>query len=149
MCRRTGPLVILSLSYDARSNGISFHIPHCVPKMPFIQNGGLESPLPQMAGFGMSEIEINPIAAMNTLKRTAQGILPFRNDDEMNMIVHQAIGPDSKGVFDALLDEHLHIGAAIDVIKEHIRFTVSALCHMVWVSSQCDTSRSRHGPSTK
>jgi hypothetical protein len=54
----------------------------------------------------------------------------------MSVIVHQAVSPNSDGVFDALRSEHSDIRVAIDVIRKEICFPIAALRDMVWISWQ-------------
>jgi hypothetical protein len=54
----------------------------------------------------------------------------------MNMIVHQTIGPNSDGLFNASLNEHLDIDVPIPIVQEDVRFPIAALRDMVWISWQ-------------
>jgi hypothetical protein len=108
----------------------------------FIEKGGLESSFPQVAGLGVPLIEVLRVIAVNPLKCATQRKFIFGNGDEMNVIVHQAVSPNSDHVFDALRSEHSDICVAIYVIQKDICLSIAALRDMVWISWQGNSMRS-------
>jgi hypothetical protein len=55
-----------------------------------------------MTGFGVPQIEILCIVAIDPVKCTAQRMLKPGNGDKVNMICHHAVSPNPNGMFEAL-----------------------------------------------
>jgi hypothetical protein len=90
------------VSFNSGTNRVLLHIPHCVPAVAFIEYCCVELSLPKMTGFGVPQIEILRIVAIDPLKCATQRMLKPGNGDEMNMIGHHAVSPNPNRMFDAL-----------------------------------------------
>jgi hypothetical protein len=77
--------MVFSSSYHSGADGIPFDVTHSIPKMGSIHHNGMESILPEMAGFGVPGIEVLRIVTVNSLKRPAERILASWHSDQMNM----------------------------------------------------------------
>jgi hypothetical protein len=130
--RRARPSIFGSALYDSSANRISFHISNRIPEVPLIQHGCFESSLPQVAGFRMPRIEVASVVTVSVLQREAEGIFAARNDNQVNMVVHQAPRPDFQRHFGAMLREQLQVDMSIGVVDKDFDFSVSTLRHVMW-----------------
>jgi hypothetical protein len=64
--------MVFGTLYYPSTYRIPFDITDGVPKMAIIEQGGFKSPLPKMARFQISGIEVTRKVSMSTLKRLAQ-----------------------------------------------------------------------------
>ena len=84
---------------------------------------------------------------MGLSNRSSQAIFPFRNDHQVNVIVHECVGRKMKTMNSTVVLEQLQIIQAIVNARKYPHGTDSSLRDMVWNSGNDDTSHSGHGAS--
>jgi len=62
--------------------------------MVLVHHDGAEAPLPEMPGAESAPMDDAGIASMHRRQRAAQPVRVARGQDEMDMIGHEAPGPD-------------------------------------------------------
>ena len=62
----------------------------------------------------------------------------------MNMVGHQAIGPDSDALLAALLAQEIAVEFIVGVGEEHGFAPISALRHVVWQAGNDETGDAGH-----
>src|SRR5262245_27864974 len=90
------PTVVLCALNEACPNRISLDIAHGVPKVDLIHHRRIEPALPEVASTVIQAIEQRGICSIDTLNRFRKGTFVAWNRDQVYMIRHQAIRPDSK-----------------------------------------------------
>ena len=58
---------------------------------------------------------------MSRPKKTTQALLRIRHDDQMHMIRHQAIGPDSDAGGNLRFDDQIEVGEVVGILDNIIR----------------------------
>ncbi len=88
------------------------------------------APLPQMACPFVSGVDAGGLFAVGPGNHLTKSVLMGGNDDEMDMIGHQAIAPDfTAGVFDGPA-KHTQIGLIIIARKENLFPSATAPSHV-------------------
>ena len=85
-----------------------------------------------MARHPQARVDDRAIAPMRLTERAPERFGAIGNEDQMNMIGHQAIGPDSDAMLAALLAQEIAVEFIVGVGEEHGFAPISALRHMVW-----------------
>ena len=117
---RTGPRVFLSASHHPRANRVALHIVNCRPKMFIVENTGEEPPLPEMTAEAMLQIEAKRVGGVCISQRAAQRIRFFWDQNKMNMVAHQAVGPDFGSIFGGVFSEKGKVVLAVFGLEKDI-----------------------------
>jgi hypothetical protein len=99
--------------------------------MTLIQDTGLEATLPEMPSLNVSSVEVERKRAVNPLKRSTKRSVRSRHSNMVDVVIHQAVCPDSNFLGRTIFDEQLHVDNAVCVVQEHCRFTVASLCQVI------------------
>jgi hypothetical protein len=97
-----------------------------------------------MAAQALPAIDPLRISGVHAGQRRAQPVLAGRDEDEVDMVVHQAPGETSRLVPRAGRTEQLQIGPAIVIVEEQRLLAVAALDDMVRDLGNDQPGRSRH-----
>ena len=111
----------------ACAHGIAFHVTHRGPKMVAIERAGKKSALPEVPVEPVPLVKGEGIARMRVAECAAQRVLVARNDDKVNVVGHQAIGPYLKLLLREIVGHRLSIGKTIRVVYENITASIPAL----------------------
>lgn len=82
---------------------------------------------------------------MQIAERPAQPILVRRHDDRVNVVGHQAIGPDLGACPLGRLGQQVQIERIIALFEESLLPAVAALRHMMRQSGNDETGEASHG----
>ena len=85
---------MLRADHQARAFRIQFDVAHGARAILLIQRGGKKAALPEMTHAMIAAIAIAGLLHVSQPERPRQGEFVLRHGNEMNMIGHQAIGPD-------------------------------------------------------
>jgi len=108
--------------------------------MVLVQNDGTVARLEQMACRAQARVDDCAIAPM----RLAERLSAIGNEDQMNVIGHQAIGPDSDAMLTALLAREIAVEFIVGVGEEHGFAPISALRYMVRQAGNDETGDAGH-----
>jgi hypothetical protein len=81
---------------------------------------------------------------MGVTQRLAQGDFILRDHDQMNMVRHKAIGPDTQPSLLAVLPQKAQICLSIFIVFEDICTTVPTLGHVMGKTGNNDSGNSAH-----
>jgi hypothetical protein len=147
MLPSTGPPILLCLLNHTRSDRILLHISHGGIDMPLIQDRGIEPPLPEMTGGSSTTLDILGILHVKQIECAGQGIFVGRHTDEVDMVAHEAIGPDLHRISLAVLFEPFEILQVIDICPKNHLAVVATLGDVVRKSLRycsCDPGHGRN-----
>jgi len=109
MCFGTTPSVILGVLHQFCRNRIHFDISSCCQQVFLIHGKRSKSFLPQMSSPVFTKIDPPGITTMSFADSTGESLFAVRHGDKMNMIRHQAPGPDLDMILAAPLRHQLDI----------------------------------------
>jgi hypothetical protein len=72
-----------------------------------------------------------------------------RNENQMNVVGHQAVGPDLNGRFAAVLSEEIAINLLVARFKEDRLTPVATLCDVMRATGEHNSSETGHGESVR
>lgn len=118
---------IFRRAHQAGADRVLRDIAYGLPKMVFIHGDGAEPPLPEMARPIVTPVDKVRLLPVRLGEHVAQAVLVAWHDNEMDVIGHQAIGPDcGLRSLRACLDKR-KIPRLITVLKKHRLAAVAAL----------------------
>ena len=112
--------------------------------MSFVHGDGAEPALPEMAGAFAACLHRSRIGAMDARQCAAQTVRIGRHQDEMNMVWHQAPGPDLDAGRGAVGGQQVAIKRIIAVAEEGPRAAIAALGDVVRITGDDDTGKTGH-----
>lgn len=113
--------------------------------MRLIHDHRSEPPLPEMPGPVVAPVDARRIAAMRIGDGPPQAVFVGRRDDQMDMVGHQAPGPDLAPGVPHGGAQHLDIGAVIIIAEKHRLATIAPLGDMMGQTGNDNTRKSSHG----
>lgn len=129
----------------ARSNRIQFHITDRGPKVRFVECRREVSSLPEMALPFMGTVQALRVAQVQAPECKMQRVPGRRNQHQMNVIRHQAVGQNVDPVLGGVLAQPGQVDPVISVREKHTAASVAALSYVMGNAREnvsCDT---RHG----
>jgi hypothetical protein len=115
--------------------------------MHLIQDRGIEPPLPEMTGGSSTTVDILGIPHVKQIEGAGQGIFVDRHTDEVDMVAHEAIGPDLHSISLAVLFEPFEILQVISICPKYHLAIVATLGDVVRKSFRycsCDPGHGRN-----
>ncbi len=107
-----------------------------------MREGGLDAPV-------LAPADVAGVAPMGLADRPAQPLGGLGGGDEVDVVRHQAIGPDLDAAALAPLCHQVQIGAVVGVAEEGLLPTVAPLGDLVR-ATRCDhASQSRHAGDSR
>jgi len=103
-----------------------------------------EPTLPQMPGPAMPRVDETGVAPMRVGKRATQTVLVRRHNDDVNMVGHQAIGPDLGCGPTSGIAEQIEIKSVIAVLEEGLLPAIAALGHVLGIAGQDEARETSH-----
>jgi len=141
----TAPAVHLGTLYHLRPHRIEFDIPTAGKKIPlFLNQTGLESPLPQGAGSPVGMIDIGDIPATDMLQQSTDRILLLRGGQQVDVVGHENVGMYLSPIALTPLPEPFQISPIVAIVKKDRLAIVAALYHMHGNMREEKTGFSRH-----
>ena len=138
------PAPVFGTGNQPRPDRVEAHITQRRMKMRLIRRDRSEPPLPQMAGLSCPCIYIAGIAPVEVAKGAAQPIFVGRHDDRMDMIGHQAIGPDGAQRALCCLREKIEIKGIVGIFEEGLPTTVTTLGNVMRNAGEDKSGKSGH-----
>ncbi len=130
----TRPRIIFCRGDDAGAHRIRFYISDRCVDMRFIQRAGEITTLPEVSCRVSFAIEVLRILHVDISENVSQGISGTGNADDMDVIRHEAIGPDFKVVLPGVLSEQLQVTVVIIHLGEHVLPVIASLGDMVGIT---------------
>jgi hypothetical protein len=90
------PRIIFGSVHESRSNGIVFYVADLLENASVIQHAREEPPLPEVAGHPLLAVKVLRISHVEGVKTAGERPLGFGDTDKVDVIGHQAEGPDLK-----------------------------------------------------
>jgi hypothetical protein len=87
-------------------------------------------------------IEVARIFAVSRLYRLREGVLPFRHRNNVNMVIHQRVGPNEDPMQITGVSRQAEIYKPIRVIIKNIFFAVTSLQDVMRTTRHNDASES-------
>ena len=97
-----------------------------------------------MSGPSPASVDEVGVTPMGLTHRATEGISIGGDQDKVNMVGHQAIGPDFNSCLQRLFGQQIAINFVIAVLKEDRLSPIPALRHMVGKSGYHDPRQSSH-----
>ena len=144
-----GPPVSLGKADHLGPDGAALDVSHSRERVGFVKRGGEEATLPEVTAAA-----VEPVDGLGVLPvRPADGVLEAirvgGDDDEVDVVGHQAPGDDADPVQGRLLGEELEIEVAVVVGEEDVLAVVASpvlgLGDVVGESREDDASGTSHG----
>jgi hypothetical protein len=129
---RTRPRPGRRACHHLRFDGVPLDVPHGRHQVPAIHRKRRESPLPQMPPPALAEIDHPRVATVGLADGPAQGVSCRRDNDQMNMIRHEAVRPDADLVLAAPLDKQVKVRAVVILAEERRLPPIAPLRDMMW-----------------
>jgi len=131
VCGGAGPCVLLGPLDQVCADRVTLDIAQRNPEVPLIEGARVEAGLEEMAHAPAARVEIQRIAAVGTAQSDGHGGGLVRDDDQMDVIGHQAIGENAQpGLFTVGL-ETVQIRLAVGVGEEDALVVDAALSDMM------------------
>lgn len=143
------PGIVLGTSDQAGPNGIPFDVARGRKEIVIIENERGETPLPQVPAPLLAEVDASRVASMGLANGPAQSILRGRNGDEVDVIGHEAVGPDLNPAFAAPLGHQLQIGDVVLLAEKRLLPTVPPLRDVMRITRYNHSCNPRHDDSIK
>lgn len=102
-----GPGVVRRGGDHVGATGICLDIAQADPEVgSFGHRAGVEAGLPEMACASFADVEGLRVAAVGASKKDGEGVLTAGDDDEVDVVDHEAVGEDAgAGILDVVADE--------------------------------------------
>ena len=141
---RARPWIIRRVLNHVCSDGIQLDIPHRPIEVGIVHRIGEIPPLPEESYPSMAPVNCLCIGLVGLAESRGQACRPERHGDEMDMVVHQAIGPYGQaGDVPPLLQKAEIVGFVI-VREENVLAAIAALHDVMGNPGNDDSSGSRH-----
>ncbi len=128
----------------ARPDRIEFDVARAGQQMALVQRKRMKTLLPEVAAPSLPPVDAPRVAAVGLAQRGAQPVLARRHENEMDVVGHQAIGPNRRVHLAAPFAEQGEIVLVVAVLEEHRQAPRAALGHVMRVSGDDQSRRSWH-----
>jgi hypothetical protein len=128
------PRIILGPIDKAGTDGIILEEANLLENASVVQNAGKESPPPEMAGQPFFTMEILGVSHVKGVECPGKRIFGLRNADKMDVVRHQAVGPDLDVIAVGALAKPGQIPPEIGLLLEHFLLIVPPLGDLVRVT---------------
>jgi len=125
------PSPFLRLLHELRTDRIHLDVSSTCQRIGFIKGTRRETALPKVAAPLLTKVDHPGISAVRLANRPPQSNGSFRDSHKMNVIRHQAVGPNLNTALRAVFGHQLKIGPIIVIFEEGALTTVPTLSHVV------------------
>ncbi len=125
------PEVVGTVRYYARADGIALDVPHCDPEVLIVHRTRVVAPLPQVAFRGVLTVGVGGEDGLRVAHCERERLLCVWNRHDVDVVGHQAVGPDRATVLRGVLPEDGQVYLVVRVVREDLGAAVAALRHMV------------------
>ena len=99
--------------HHVRVGRIRFHVLRHHPNVAALDRAGIEPRLPHVAATPAPGIPIARVCRIRASQDAGQGVRALRHRQQVDVIGHQAIGPNSEAELAAVLAEHVQVDGAV------------------------------------
>jgi hypothetical protein len=138
------PAVVRGFIHQRGADRVAFHIRHRAPQVQIFERTGKESRLPDVSAPAVFQVEIARIVGVRAPHDASQGTGAVGHGDQVDVIAHQAVGPDAQVVAFRVAAEQVEIELAIQVSCENVLAGVAALGHLMRQAGDDNPRDSRH-----
>ena len=131
------PFPVFRFGCQVGTDRILFDVAGSSKEVLFVQWEGGEAALPQIASPLFPEVDHSSVAAVGFANGTGETGFGFRNCDDMNVIGHEAVGPDGEVVFISLFFQDVQIRTLVSFFQKNVLSAISPL-HDVVRDSGCN-----------
>jgi hypothetical protein len=114
----TGPVEVLGLLNDAGANGIAFDVAEGGVEVGSAEGAGEEAVLPEVACAESAGIKVLSVAAVGATESGGQGVGSVGDDDEVDVVGHEAVGEDAEARMGRVQAEEFEVDLAVGVVEE-------------------------------
>ncbi len=115
-------------------------------KVLVVHRDRAEARLEEMSGHPKPGVDDQRIPPVCFAERPSQSPFRVRNQDEMDVVGHEAIGPASNAVPAALAGQEIAIELVVVVAEEYLLAPIAALGHVMRKARNGETRDAGHGP---
>lgn len=115
-----GPTVGEGIEDQARANGVQFYVSHGGPQVGVVERSREESVSPKMSGPPMLTIEPAGVDAVRQTDRPGERVRTAAAHDEMHVVGHEAIRPNTQLVAASVFGDHVSVEGAVSLRKEDV-----------------------------
>ena len=123
---------------------IVLDIADCGEQVAIVHRVTCEAALEQIAAPALTEIDPSRVEAVRLAESRAQAVGALRDEDQMNVVVHQAPGDAARAVGRAGIRHEREIGATVFIGEEDRQSAIAALRDMVRDMRDDDASEPGH-----
>ncbi len=131
---------------DPLANGIAFHVADGVAVVFSAEDAGVEASLPQVAATIVESVDVLAVVEMGASNDLGQRFLMLGHTDDMDMVVHEAVGVYTQSVLLGVVTQKCEIHTPVIVNREDILAVVAALSDVVRLTRHDNACESWHGP---
>jgi hypothetical protein len=143
--RRAAPAITAWCLDQSGAHGVELHVPRRGQEVVFIHDERGEAALPQVPSPALPEVDPPRVPATCLADGATQALGGLRDNDQVNMIGHQAICPDRDLLCAAELRHELEVVLVVFLTEECLLSGVSPLGDMVGHARSYHTCQSSHG----
>ena len=126
------------------AHGIEQHVAHRPGQMRLVHRHRANAALPEVTGPLQPRMNSTGVSAMHPGKRAARAVRVGGHEDRMNVVGHQAPGPDLDPGRPALAAEDVAVKGVILVLEKRPLSTIAALRHVMWDTGNDDAGEAGH-----
>ena len=139
-----GPAPVLGAGDKSGPDRVEFDIATGGKQTRLVHRRGLETSLPEQAGTLGPTIEVLRVEPVGPANNPRQAQFVLRNQDQMDVIGHEAVGPALDVLCPAGFCQEGEVMSVIVIREEDLLPAVTALRHVVWGAGMDDAGGSWH-----
>src|SRR4051812_3812073 len=133
---------------EARPNRVELDVAKAGVEMPLVHRKRAEAALPEMSAPAVAAVDLDRVARVRRRQRGPQAVLMGGDQDEVDVVRHQAPGPDPGSAPGAEMAEQGQVASVVAVREEDALAAIAALGDVMGQSRQDGAGGSRHGGQT-
>ena len=126
--------------HQLRSDRVHLDVAGASKEVVLVHDVRSESPLPQVSPPSFTEVDAAGVVEVCLANGRCQGLFVWGNDDQVDMVGHEAVAPEFNCIVCAPLADEVEVGLIVFVGEEGLLATVAALGDVVRVD-WCNGSR--------
>jgi hypothetical protein len=138
------PGILLGTLNISLPDGIVLDMANLLENAPIVQHAREEPPLPEVAGHMLFGVKILRIAHVQGVEATGERSFGFGDTDEVDVILHQAIGPDLDGIAVGAFPQQGKVAPEIGLLLKDPLTVVPLLGNLVRVADDGGTGETGH-----